>query len=193
MLRRLYNWTMRLAGHKHANAVLAAVSFSESSFFPIPPDIILIPMVLANRLRAFILALNCTISSVMGGLAGYAIGFFVFDSFGQFIIEIYGNADSLNQFQTWYEKWGFWFVFFAGFTPFPYKVFTLGSGFLGLSLTVFIIASILARGLRFFIIAGLLWKFGLPIRNFIELHLHWLFFIFSALLLTGFLMVNYVI
>jgi len=193
MLRGLYNWTMRLAEHRHANGALSVISFAESSFFPIPPDVLLIPMVLAQRAKAFLIALNCTVSSVLGGLAGYAIGYFLYEAVGQPVLEFYGYADKFADFQSRYNEWGAWIVFIAGVTPFPYKVITIASGVSALSLPTFIIASIIARGLRFFLVAGLLWKFGVPIRDFIERYLGLLFTLFVVLLLGGFVLLKYVI
>lgn len=192
MLRGLYDRTMRLASHRHADGALAVISFAESSFFPIPPDVLLMPMVLAQRSRAFLIALNCTVASVIGGMAGYAIGYFLFEAIGQPLLEFYGYADKFAEFQGRYNEWGAWIVFIAGITPFPYKVITIASGVSGLSLPTFMIASVLARGLRFFIVAGLLWKFGVPIRDFIERYLGLLFTLFVALLLGGFVLIKYV-
>ena len=191
MLRPLYDYTMRLAGHRRAMPALAAVSFIESSVFPIPPDVMLIPMVLANRQRAWLIALVCTLASVAGGLAGYAIGFFLWEAVGQPIIELYGRLDQFQDFQGMYNEAGAWIVFFAGVTPFPYKVITIASGVTQLDLLVFTIASVAARGLRFFIVAALLWYFGPPIRAFIEKRLGLLFVLFCVLLVGGFVAVRY--
>jgi membrane protein YqaA with SNARE-associated domain len=193
MLRRLYDWTMRLAAHRRAGWALAGVSFAESSFFPIPPDVVLIPMVLANRARAWLLALNCTVSSVLGGIAGYAIGYFLFDTIGEPILAFYGYAERFADFQARYNEWGAWIVFIAGLTPFPYKVITIASGVTGLAMPVFFLASVLARGIRFFVVAGLLWLFGEPIREFIERYLGWLFMLFVVLLVGGFVVVKYIL
>ena len=193
MLRGLYNWTMRLAGHRHALWALAAVSFIESSIFPIPPDVMLIPMVLAMRERAWLIAAVCTVSSVLGGMAGYAIGFYLFEALGQPILEFYGYAGKFADFQGRYNEYGAWIVFFAGVTPFPYKVITIASGLTALSLPTFMLASVLARGLRFFIVAALLWRFGEPIRDFIERRLGLLFTIFVVLLFGGFIAIKFVL
>jgi membrane protein YqaA with SNARE-associated domain len=193
MLRRLYDWTMRLAAHRRAGWALAGVSFAESSFFPIPPDVVLIPMVLANRARAWLLALNCTVSSVLGGIAGYAIGYFLFDTIGEPILAFYGYAERFADFQARYNEWGAWIVFIAGLTPFPYKVITIASGVTGLAMPVFFLASVLARGIRFFVVAGLLWLFGEPIREFIERYLGWLFMLFVVLLVGGFVVIKYIL
>jgi membrane protein YqaA with SNARE-associated domain len=193
MIRRLYDWTMRLAGHRHANWTLALVSFAESSFFPVPPDALLIPMVLANRAKAWWIATICTLASVLGGLAGYMIGYFLWETIGRGIVELYGYASQFEQFKNLYEEWGFWIVAGAGFTPFPYKVITIASGVAELSLAVFMIASVVSRGARFFLIAALLWRFGPPMRDFIERNLAWLATAFFALLLGGFVALRYVV
>ena len=193
MLRWLYDYTMRLAGHRRAMPALATVSFVESSVFPIPPDVMLIPMVLADRQRAWLIALVCTLASVAGGLAGYAIGFFLWETVGQPIIELYGRLDQFQDFQGMYNDAGAWIVFFAGITPFPYKVITIASGVTQLDLVVFTVASVAARGLRFVIVAGLLWYFGPPIRAFIERRLGLLFVLFCVLLIGGFVAVRYLV
>ncbi len=193
MLRRLYNGTMELASGRFAVPALAGVSFAESSFFPIPPDLILIPMVLAERAKAWWYAFIATVSSVIGGLAGYAIGVFLFNAVAQPLLEFYGYGDQFAEFQTWFADQGAWIVLFAGVTPFPYKVITIASGTVGLSLPVFIIASIVARGLRFSIVAGLLYFFGPPIRDFIERRLGLVFTVFMVLLIGGFVLIRYVV
>ena len=193
MLRRLYDWTMGLAGHRQATPALAAVSFIESSVFPIPPDIMLIPMVLADRAKAFRIALVCTLASVLGGLLGYAIGVFLFEEVGRPMLEFYGYGPKFDVFQAKYNDWGAWAVFIAGVTPFPYKVITILSGVTSLNLAVFFVASLAARGLRFFIVAALLWKFGTPIRDFIEKYLGILFVAFCGLLIGGFVLIKFLI
>ena len=193
MLRRLYDWTLDLAGHRHALLALALVAFVESSVFPIPPDVLIIPMVLAAREKAWKIAFVCTAASVLGGIFGYAIGALLFDQVGSPVLNFYGYAERFDEFSAYYNDWGAWAVFFAGLTPFPYKVITILSGVTGLDLLVFTIASILARGLRFFIVAGLLWYFGEPIRAFIEKRLGILFVIFVILLAGGFVLVKFVI
>jgi membrane protein YqaA with SNARE-associated domain len=187
MLQRLYDWTLALAAHRHALPALAAIAFIESSVFPIPPDILIIPMVLAAPTRAWRIALVATVSSVVGGLFGYLIGAFLFDAVAQPILSFYGYEAQFASFQTRYNEWGAWIVAGAGFTPFPYKVITIASGATGLDPTVFIIASILSRGARFFLIAALLWRFGAPIREFLERYLAPLTVLFFVLLFGGFL------
>ncbi|WP_149142132.1 YqaA family protein [Gemmobacter caeruleus] len=191
MIRALYDWTLSLASHRHATWALAVVAFVESSVFPIPPDILLIPMIVARPGRAFVLAGIATLASVLGGLAGYLIGAFLFDAVGQPVLDFYGMAAEFDTFRQTYNDWGAWAVLIAGVTPFPYKVITILSGATGLSLPVFMLASIVARGLRFFVLAALLWKFGAPIRDFIERRLGLMFTLAVALLLGGFYAVKF--
>ena len=186
MIRRLYDWTMRQAAHRRAEPVLAAVSFVESSVFPIPPDVLLIPMTLARRERWLRLALICTVASVLGGLLGYAIGALLYDAVGRPILAFYGYVEKFQAFSERYNAYGAWIVFVAGLTPFPYKVITIASGATGLSLPVFLVASVAARGLRFLIVAWLLNRFGRPIQAFIERRLGLLFSLFVVLLFGGF-------
>ena len=193
MLRPLYDWTLALAGHRHALWALAAISFIESSIFPIPPDALLIPMVLAAPTRAWKIALVCTVSSVLGGMAGYGIGMFLFEEVGRPLLEFYGYGPKFAEFKATYNAWGAWAVFIAGVTPFPYKVITILSGVTALDPTVFSIASVLARGLRFFLVAALLWKFGPPIRDFIEARLGLVFTIFCIGLVGGFVAIKYLV
>jgi len=187
VLRGLYDWAIRLAGTRYALWALALISFVESSIFPIPPDLLLIPLVLARPHRAWLIAGVCTAASVVGGFAGYAIGYFLFEAIGQPVLEFYGYLDQFTDFQGLYNEWGAWIVAGAGVTPFPYKVVTIASGVTHLDPWVFGIASVLSRGLRFFIVAALLWKWGEPMRAFIERRLGLLAALAFALLLGGFL------
>jgi len=193
MIRRLYDWTMRAAAHKNAVPSLFTVSFVESSFFPIPPDVMLIPMILAERAKAWYFALVATLGSVLGGVFGYLIGYFLFDAIGQPMLELYGYADKFEKFASQYNEYGAWIVFFFGVTPFPYKVITIASGTTGLNIAVFMLASVLSRGLRFFIVAALLYWFGPPIRGFIEKRLGLVFTVFVVLLFGGFIAIKYLI
>lgn len=193
MIRRLYDWTMRAAAHKNAVPSLFTVSFVESSFFPIPPDVMLIPMILADRAKAWYFALVATLGSVLGGVFGYLIGYFLFDAIGQPMLELYGYADKFEKFASQYNEYGAWIVFFFGVTPFPYKVITIASGATGLNIAVFMLASVLSRGLRFFIVAALLYWFGPPIRDFIEKRLGLVFTVFVVLLFGGFIAIKYLI
>ncbi|MCC5780565.1 DedA family protein [Nitratireductor sp. B36] len=192
MLRKLYDWTMSLAATRHAEKALGSVSFIESSVFPIPPDVLLIPMVLSERARWLRYALICTVSSVLGALLGYAIGAFLYETVGQPILAFYGKENAFEQVAGWYNEWGGWGVLFAAVTPFPYKVLTIFSGATGLNLAVFVVVSILGRGLRFFLVSWLLYKFGAPIRTFIEKNLGLLFTLFMVLLIGGFVTIRYV-
>jgi membrane protein YqaA with SNARE-associated domain len=191
MLHRLYDWTMGLAGHRHALWVLAAIAFIESSVFPIPPDVLIIPMVLAAPARAWRIALVATLASVLGGGLGYLIGAALFETLGRPLLEFYGQMDSFEEFRRIYDEWGAWIVAGAGFTPFPYKVVTIASGAAGLDPVTFMAASAVSRGARFFLVAALLWKFGLPIRVFIEKYLPQLTWAFFILLIGGFVAIRY--
>ena len=192
MLRRLYDWTLDLAAHRHAIWWLALIAFVESSIFPIPPDALLIPMVLAARGRWLAIAVVCTVASVVGGLAGYGIGHFLFESVGSGIVEFYGYGDKFARFQTAYDEWGAWFVAGAGLTPFPYKVITIASGVFALDPVVFTVASVLSRGARFFAVAMLLWWLGPPIRDFIEARLGLMATLFFILLIGGFVVIRWI-
>ncbi|UWQ94146.1 DedA family protein [Rhodobacteraceae bacterium M385] len=191
MLRRLYDWVMGFAGHPHALWVLAIVSFAESSVFPIPPDVLMIPMILARPSRAWLIATVCLVASVLGGLLGYAIGAFAFEEIGRPIFEALGKVERIEQFNERFNDLSFWPVLIAGLTPFPYKVITIMSGWTGLPLGTFIVTSIIARGLRFFIVAALLWKFGAPIKDFIEKRLGLMFILFCLLLGGGFYVLKF--
>jgi len=191
MLRQLYNQTLALAEHRHALLLLGLVAFIESSVFPIPPDVLLIPMVLAARRRAWLIAAVCTLASVVGGAAGYGIGYYLFESLGRPLLNFYGYMDQFATFQNQFNEWGAWIVAGAGLTPFPYKVITIASGATALDPWVFMVASLLSRGARFFLLAGLLWYFGPPIRTFIEKHLGKLTILIFAVLLGGFIFAGY--
>ena len=190
MVRGLYDWTMRLADHPRALWALAIVSFVESSFFPIPPDVLMIPMILAAPQRAWLIALVALVSSVLGGLLGYAIGAFAFEQIGLPILESLGKGDAVAAFNTRFNDFAFWTVLGAGLTPFPYKVITIMSGWTGMPVLTFFATSVLARGLRFFIVAALLRTYGAPIRDFIERRLGLVFTVFLILLFGGFMIVR---
>jgi membrane protein YqaA with SNARE-associated domain len=191
MIRRLYDWTISMAEHRHALWVLAFIAFIESSVFPIPPDVLMIPMILAAPHRAWLIASVALVASVLGGMLGYAIGALAYDSIGQPVLAALGKADAMAAFNTRFNDVGFWAVLTAGVTPFPYKVITIMSGWTGMPLGTFIVTSILARGLRFFIVAGLLWKYGAPIREFIERRLGLMFTLFVLLLVGGVYVVRF--
>ncbi len=175
-----------MAVHRHALWVLAFISFIESSVFPIPPDVLMIPMILATPQRAWLIAGITLVASVLGGLLGYAIGALAFETIGQPILAALGKAEAMSAFSARFNDQGFWAVLGAGITPFPYKVITIMSGWTAMPLTMFIATSILARGLRFFVVAGLLYYCGDPIRDFIERRLGWVFALGLVLLLGGF-------
>ncbi|MBU2359790.1 YqaA family protein [Loktanella sp. M215] len=192
MLRRLYDWTMSLSRSPHALWALAIVSFVESSVFPIPPDVLMIPMIIARPRRAFLIAAVATVASVLGALLGYYIGAALFETVGQPVLDFYGKGAEFDAFAVKYNDWGAWAVLIAGVTPFPFKVITIASGVTGLSLPIFILASIVARALRFFIVAALLWRFGAPIQEFIERRLGLVFTVFVVLLVGGFALLKVV-
>ena len=191
MLRRLYDWTLSLAGTRHAEKALAGISFAESSFFPIPPDVLLIPMVLAKRENWLRIAILCTLSSVAGAFLGYAIGMFLYETVGEPLLAFYGKVDAFEQISAWYNTWGGWGVLFAAVTPFPYKVLTIFSGATGLNFLIFILVSVIGRGMRFFLVSWLLYHFGETIRIFIEKRLGLMFTLAMALLIGGFVAVKY--
>jgi membrane protein YqaA with SNARE-associated domain len=167
------------------------VSFVESSFFPIPPDVMLIPMVIANRLKAWWYASVATIGSVVGGAFGYAIGYFFFEQIGQPILEFYGKAEGFAEFQNWFNEWGVWILIIKGMTPFPYKVLTITAGVTHMPFLEFMAASVVARAMRFYLVAGLLYFFGEPIREFIEKRLTLVTTVFVVLLVLGFVAIKY--
>jgi membrane protein YqaA with SNARE-associated domain len=192
-MRKLYDWMMRAAGDERAPKALAAVSFAESSFFPIPPDVMLVPMVLANRQKAWWYATVATIASVIGGVLGYAIGYFLFDTIGQPILKFYGKADGFQTFVDWFNEWGVEILIVKGMTPIPYKVLTIAAGVAKMNLAWFMAASVIARAMRFYLVAGLLYFFGEPIRDFIEKRLALVTTAFVVLLIGGFVAVRYLV
>jgi len=192
MLRRLYDWIMALSASRHALPALAAISFAESSIFPIPPDAFIIPMVLAQPRQAWRIALVATAASVFGGIAGYAIGYYLYEAFGQWLITVYGLGQDFDAFRAAYAEWGLWIILIKGLTPIPYKLVTIASGVAAYNLPVFILASIATRGVRFFLVAALLRFYGPPIRDFIERRLTLVTTAFLLLLVGGFLFVRYV-
>jgi len=167
-VRKLYKNLLSAAKHRHANRYLAIVAFSESSFFPIPPDVMLIPMVLAKPNDWWRIALTCTLFSVIGGIAAYFVGFFLFQLVALPLLEFYNYQNKILEFNEMYHNWGGWVVFLAGLTPFPYKIITIASGMTQLNLALFIALSVLSRGLRFFAVSVLLYYFGDSIRALLE-------------------------
>lgn len=187
MIRSLYNTTLKYAEHPKAEWVLFAVAFMESSFFPIPPDVLLMPMVLACLDKAFRYATICTLGSVLGGIAGYLIGYFFHDTVGMGIVEFYNAEAKFDKLKTWYDAYDVYIVALAGVSPIPYKVFTILSGMLQANFVGFVTASALSRGLRFFLIATLLWKGGAKFKNWIERNLYPLTFV------VGFMLVGLIV
>lgn len=186
MLQRTYNWILGFANHRYAIWILAAVAFAESSFFPIPPDPLYIAMLLARREKIWQLAVICTISSVVGGWLGYAIGYGLYETIGEFILQTYGLQAAFDKFQDSFNEWGFWIVALKGLTPIPYKVVTIACGVTGLDFTSFTIASFIARGFRFFLLAILFWYYGPPIKDYIEKNLTFVTLASVGTLLGGF-------
>ena len=193
MLRNLYDWLMRLAGSRRAVPALAGIAFAESSFFPIPPDAMLVPMVLARPDLAWSLATVCTAASVAGGIAGYAIGHFLFETVGRFVIGTYGYESDFDAFRAAYSHWGLWIILIKGLTPIPYKLVTIASGVAGFSLPVFVAASIATRGARFFLVAALLRLFGPAVRTFIERYLTLVTTAFVLLIVAGVIATRYLL
>ena len=190
-MRRLYDWVIRLAGHPRAIPAMGVVSFAESSFFPIPPDVMLVPMILANRQKAFTIAFVCTVCSVLGGLLGYAIGYYFFETIGAWVVKTYGLQAGLEKFRDEFTRYGTWVILIKGLTPIPYKLVTIASGAAHFDLFTFVWASIVTRGLRFFLVAALLWKYGEPIRAFIEKRLTLVMWLFLIVLVGGFVAVKF--
>ncbi len=190
-IRKIYDWIIRLSGNNNALIWLFIISFVESSFFPIPPDIMLIPMILATPKKAWKIAGVCTLASVIGAYLGYIIGVYFFQLIAEPLLNFYGYLEKFNEFKKLYEEYGAWIVFGAGITPFPYKIITIASGVVHLNLAVFTVASVIARGLRFFLIAWLLKTYGEKMRIFIEKNLGWLSVLFLLLLFGGFLLIKF--
>jgi membrane protein YqaA with SNARE-associated domain len=168
MLRRLYDWCIGAAEKRHAAWTMGAVSFAESSFFPIPPDVMLVPLSLARPDKAYYYATVCTITSVLGGIVGYLIGWLLYDSVGLWVIKVYGYGDKVEDFRAAYAQWGAWIILLKGLTPIPYKLVTITSGFAGYNFLLFVLFSIITRGARFFLLAFLLHRYGAQAREIIE-------------------------
>jgi membrane protein YqaA with SNARE-associated domain len=186
MFRSLYDWTLRLAHHRHAVRSMAAVSFAESSFFPIPPDVVLVPVVLANRDRAYWIAFVCTVASVLGGIVGYFIGYALLETVGAWLIRLYGMDEGIQAFQQTFQEHGAWIILAKGLTPIPFKLITIASGVAQFSFALFVITATVTRAFRFFLIAFLLKKFGEPVQEFIERRLNLIGFAVLIALIAGF-------
>ena len=190
-LKKTYNWTLEKAQHKNAKWYLSLISFAESSFFPIPPDILLIPMALASKAKALFYAFICTLFSVLGGILGYAIGYFFYNSVGIYIVEFYHLENSFSVFGNYYKEFGILIVLGAGITPFPYKFITIASGVFELNIFLFIIISIIGRGLRFYLIAILLYFFGEKIKLIIDKYFNILTIVFFILLVGSVFIIRF--
>lgn len=191
MFKRLYDWTLSLSNSGRAPHALAAVSFSESSFFPVPPDIMLVPMVMAKPHRAWHYAAICTIASVLGGLLGYAIGALLYDTIGLWLIKLYGYGDKMEAFRALYQEHGHWIILIKGFTPIPFKLITIASGLAGYDLVWFVVLSLITRGARFFLVAGVMNRYGAPLKRFIEANLTAVGLVSVAAIIGGFLAAKY--
>ncbi len=189
MLHRLYHQVLALAGHRLAGLWLAIVAFAESSFFPIPPDVMLAPMVLARPDRAYHYAAICTAASVAGGILGYAIGFYL-EPVGHWVLALTGHSGGVAQFQAWFAEWGIWLILIKGLTPIPYKLVTIASGLAAFSFPMFIIASVITRGARFFLVAGLIKHFGPQMQEMIERRMMLITSIVLIVLVGGFVAVK---
>ena len=192
MFKQLYNKVLQMAAHPQAELALFIVAFVESSFFPVPPDMILIPMIIVNQRRAFRYAFICTTGSVIGGIFGYFIGMFAFDSIGHRAIEFYGLSHSFQTLTDWYTNFDVYIVAVAGFSPIPYKVFTIFSGFMHADFVGFVLASILSRGARFFLISWLLWRGGASLKGWVETNLYPLTMAASIVLIFCIVLVKYI-
>jgi membrane protein YqaA with SNARE-associated domain len=192
-LRRLYRWTESLAERPSGTWSLFGLAFAEASFFPVPPDVLLLALGLGRPRRSFWFAAVCTAGSVIGGLAGYAIGIFLFESVGRSLLELYGALEGFEHVRELYRRHDAWVVFISGFTPIPYKVFTIGAGACSINVAVFVLASLLGRAGRFFLVAAALWFFGPPIKPFLEKYFNLLSIIFVLALLGGFVLVRFVL
>jgi membrane protein YqaA with SNARE-associated domain len=193
ILRKLYDWVLHWAKTPYAIPALFILAFAESSFFPVPPDVLLIALAISIPAGSFRYAFICSVGSVLGGMLGYAIGLFGYEAIGRPIVELYHGQDIMNMIKVQYDTYGFWGVLAAAITPIPYKVFTISSGFFQFSFLSFMIASIVGRSFRFFLVAGLIWKFGSPIRDFIDKYFNMLSYVFIVLLIGGFIVIKYLL
>ena len=191
-LRKLYDWVLHWAETPYAVPALFILAFAESSFFPVPPDVLLIALAISIPTRAFKYALVCAIGSVLGGMVGYLIGYSFMEAVGNRIIEFYGFAQKWSQVGELYNKWAAWAVGIAGFTPIPYKVFTIAAGAFKIDFPTFVLASAISRSARFFLVGGLIYFFGAPIRNFVDKYFDILAIVFTVLLVGGFILIKYV-
>jgi membrane protein YqaA with SNARE-associated domain len=190
-IRKLYDWVLHWAETPYGTPALFILAFAESSFFPVPPDVLLLALCLSVPTRAFKFALICSVGSVVGGVLGYAIGYFGYEAIGKPVIDFYHGEAVMQKVQNLYDTYGFWGVLIAAITPIPYKVFTIASGFFKFEFISFVLASIVGRSFRFFLVATLIWKFGPSIKNFIDKYFNILMIVFTVLLVGGFVALKY--
>ena len=190
-LRRQYDWVLASANTPQAIWLLCLFSFAESSVFPLPPDLLLIPMILAHRNQAWKLAALCTITSVLGGLLGYAIGYYLYASLGEWVIHTYNLSAAFDRFQQGFAEWGFWIIALKGLTPIPYKLVTIASGVAHFDLKTFLVASVIARGFRFYLLSGLLWWCGPWARQWIERYLGLFLTLSLGIIVVGFIIFKF--
>lgn len=200
IMRRLYDWVLGWSESKWGMLALFLISFAESSFFPIPPDVLLIALCLGSSRKSFHYAAVCTMGSVLGALGGYVIGYFLwhnaagdYTTLANWFYDHMFTAEDFNGVKEMFDKYNFWVIFAGGFTPIPYKLFTIAAGVFHINIPMFVIGSIVARGFRFFLVAGLLWKFGAPIKVFIDKYFNWLAIAFTVLLIGSFVLMQYIL
>jgi len=193
MLRRLYDWVLHWAETPYGSWALFLLAFAESSFFPVPPDVLLIALAISIPAKAFRYALICSLGSLLGGVAGYVIGYQFMDLVGFRIVDFYGFAEQYHSVGDLYNRYNAWAVGIAGFTPIPYKVFTISAGAFKINFVIFLIASAISRSARFFLVGWLIYKFGPSIRLFIDRYFNILAFVFVALLIGGFILIKYLL
>lgn len=190
-LKKIYDWVLHWAETPYGMPALFLLAVAESSFFPVPPDVLLIALALGAPKRAFRFALICAVGSVLGGMAGFGIGYFGYETIGKPLIDFYHGHEVMAKIELQYDKYGFWGILVAAVTPIPYKVFTISSGFFRFEFLSFVVASVIGRSFRFFLVAGLIWKFGPPIKTFIDRYFNALCIIFVVLLIGGFMLLKY--
>ena len=200
IIKRSYDWMLSWGHSRWGAAALFCFAFAESSFFPIPPDVLLIALCLGATARSFRFAAICTAGSILGAMCGYAIGFFLwqntageYTALAQFFFDHVFSVEAFERAGALYERYNFWIVFTAGFPPLPYNIFTITGGLFHINFPMFLIASICSRGLRFFLIAGLIWRFGAPIKSFIDRYFNLLAVAFTVLLVGSFFLLSYLV
>lgn len=193
IIKRLYNWVLKWADSKWGTVALFVIAFTESSFFPIPPDVLLIALCLGMPKKSLWYAFVCLAGSLLGATFGYAIGYWAWGAFDHLFIPALFTQEAFDSVGALYDKWNFWAVFISTFTPIPYKLFAIAAGVFNINLGMFLFASAIGRGLRFLLLGGLIWKFGAPIKTFIDKYFNWLALLFAVLVISGFVLVKYVL